>query len=86
MSTTRAHLSAALTFSEALKPQAAAVGEEIGKMEVSEHPPLGGEALKPLAARSDCLLPSAAQMLDECLKVPRTTNMMLVHDAELLLP
>ena len=54
VSTTRAHLSAALTFSEALKPQAAAVGVGVGKLEVSEHPPLGGEALKPLAARSDC--------------------------------
>ena len=59
VSTTRAHPSAALTFSEALKPQAAAVG--VRKLEVSEQPPLGGEALKPRATGSDWLLPSAAR-------------------------
>ena len=60
VSSTRAHHSAALSFSEALKPQAAAVG--VRKTEVREHPPLGGEALKPQATRSDWLLPSAVQI------------------------
>ena len=37
-----------------VKPQAAAV--LVRKLEVNERPPLDGEALKPLATRSDWLL------------------------------